>query len=940
MKKIIIKCIFTLLFVLSHLSLFSQNALLPNIVGQYPLKCKVNSGTVDYAKFYEINPWDVSNSNNHGTVKLTSTQIDPDTDKIFKVNKTFEATDSLNGQTYLSGVSRGYIHLENDPFQEANSLNSLTVGFWSETGATGTVLDTKFMKITIDEERCTMYYKTNSQSYTHSFTLENSTIDWNSIVIAYSVTSGFTFYVNDVPKEDILPGNTALEVLEGYGNRLSVLAKNFSRGLANVIFLNTKVQKAQLDLLKDLMIDQAAYAQRKFRNYPLDAPNLGQETKGTHNNGFFIKKNGQGTVNRFGSPRKAIYFANDASMGLPHLFENRKSTAINLNKINRGFTISLWIKITKPSSTDLDNISNKIKAAPKNSILYGIQSGDSTPIFGLQRVEDRLGIYTYIQKSDDIKIPWYNWFYDPVSLRKQTGWFHIIYVQHEYWSKTYVVKFGDAVNCDCKPNDWDCLRDCQMHYDYTSFKPLDNIDFWGLGSAGPGYRAETAIDDFSVYRWPMNVEEVTALHASEQKNEIKNHNPSTAFAVIGDQGCRGEMANKVAQNVKKFNPAYILGLGDDNYADRFYKNPSNCGPNIDANTGFLYHDFIHPYKGRHGSGNHSKNKFWSVLGNHDYKKLDASGKTDPDLLNEWTNFFSYPNNGRYYDKVIGDVHIFALNNNLSGNSVIGFNPEDPDGASPTSKQALWLKGKLEGSTAKYRIVICHVPPYTQVVAGPQGPPNHPILRWPFKKWGASAVFSGDQHFYERNEIDGFTYVVNGLGGADILENRQTKPIPEHKDATKFQYKEGQYGFMICDPDPKEKRITCKFYTVDDPENEKDKFFIYPYNKTSFHRKNETTKIKQEEISVEKDIASKFLLYPNPSKDGNFTLEFGLKKEGAVRFEILSLVGQLIYQKQKQHLAKGKQKLQFTKSDINLASGVYIVKVHTNEFSETRKLVVE
>jgi hypothetical protein len=38
------------------------------------------------------------------------------------------------------------------------------------------------------------------------------------------------------------------------------------------------------------------------------------------------------------------------------------------------------------------------------------------------------------------------------------------------------------------------------------------------------------------------------------------------------------------------------------------------------------------------------------------------------------------------------------------------------------------------------------------------------MRWPFKEWGASVVLSGHDHIYERIEVDGLTYIVNGLGG--------------------------------------------------------------------------------------------------------------------------------------------------------------------------------
>lgn len=38
------------------------------------------------------------------------------------------------------------------------------------------------------------------------------------------------------------------------------------------------------------------------------------------------------------------------------------------------------------------------------------------------------------------------------------------------------------------------------------------------------------------------------------------------------------------------------------------------------------------------------------------------------------------------------------------------------------------------------------------------------MQWPFSSWGADAIFSGHDHIYERLEINGIPYFVNGLGG--------------------------------------------------------------------------------------------------------------------------------------------------------------------------------
>lgn len=82
------------------------------------------------------------------------------------------------------------------------------------------------------------------------------------------------------------------------------------------------------------------------------------------------------------------------------------------------------------------------------------------------------------------------------------------------------------------------------------------------------------------------------------------------------------------------------------------------------------------------------------------------------------------------------------------------------------------------------------------------------------------------------------------------------------------------------------------------------------------------------------------IYPNPSKNGDFTIEFGLEQEGLAELEIVNFSGLLVYNKKYVNLEKGNHKLHLQKGDTNLSSGIYIVKLITQEFTETLKLVVD
>ncbi len=212
------------------------------------------------------------------------------------------------------------------------------------------------------------------------------------------------------------------------------------------------------------------------------------------------------------------------------------------------------------------------------------------------------------------------------------------------------------------------------------------------------------------------------------------------IGIIGDFGAAAEGAAKasnelaVANLVKSWNPDFLMTLGDDNY-------PSGAASTIDQNIGQFYHEFIYPYTGAYGSGSIS-NRFFPCLGNHDW--LTSNGQPHHD-------YFVLPGNERYYTYRQGPVEIFAINSNA-----------DPDGATPTSVQGRWLQEQLAASTAPWRLVYFHHPPYSAIAGG-----GNAYMRWPFAEWGASAVLSGHDHYYARIHTNNLVYFVNGLGGDDI-----------------------------------------------------------------------------------------------------------------------------------------------------------------------------
>jgi hypothetical protein len=245
------------------------------------------------------------------------------------------------------------------------------------------------------------------------------------------------------------------------------------------------------------------------------------------------------------------------------------------------------------------------------------------------------------------------------------------------------------------------------------------------------------------------------------------------FAVIGDYGADGPGEAAVAVMVKSWRPEFIITLGDNNY-------PSGEAASIDVNIGKYYAEFIGNYRGRFGPGS-SENRFWPSPGNHDW----IVGITP------YLDYFTLPGNERYYDVDRGLVHLYALDSDV----------HEPDGITVGSRQAAWLKQRMAASKACYDVVYFHHPAYSTADHGSTLP-----LRWPYRAWGAEVVFAGHDHTYERLEVDGIPYFVNGLGGASKYEFPVT-PIPE----TRFRYND-EFGAMRVVATPAQ--ISYEFFTID------------------------------------------------------------------------------------------------------------------------------
>ncbi len=259
---------------------------------------------------------------------------------------------------------------------------------------------------------------------------------------------------------------------------------------------------------------------------------------------------------------------------------------------------------------------------------------------------------------------------------------------------------------------------------------------------------------------------------------IETESETVRFAIIGDYGKAGPNAEAVAEMVIEWEPELILTVGDNNY-------DVGAAETIDENIGRYYHDFIAPYVGEYGDGAGDEaedNRFFPTLGNHDWLT---------DAAQPYFDYFELPGNERYYTFTAGDVQFFALDGNY----------DEPDGIRRDSVQAQWLQAALAESAAVWKVVYFHVAPYSSGDSG-----SNLVMQWPFTEWGASAVIAGHDHIYERLEVDGIPYFVNGVGGGAIYALGDI--LPE----SRFRFNHG-YGAMLVTASAEE--LTFEFYATFD-----------------------------------------------------------------------------------------------------------------------------
>jgi acid phosphatase len=199
------------------------------------------------------------------------------------------------------------------------------------------------------------------------------------------------------------------------------------------------------------------------------------------------------------------------------------------------------------------------------------------------------------------------------------------------------------------------------------------------------------------------------------------------FAVIGDwgNGKDGQMA--IAERMARVHDEtpfdLVLSVGDNIYPNGHYK------------------DFGKKFERPYEELIKRRVPFYTVFGNHDVRDGREAQMRYP-LFNM---------QGRsYYTVSRGDgmVEFFML-----------------DSTAMDERQVAWLDKKLGDSKAVWKVAVVHHPPYSSGRAHGSAMEIRKALEPLFVRHGVAAVFSGDDHIYQRvTPQQGVQYFVTGAAG--------------------------------------------------------------------------------------------------------------------------------------------------------------------------------
>lgn len=147
-----------------------------------------------------------------------------------------------------------------------------------------------------------------------------------------------------------------------------------------------------------------------------------------------------------------------------------------------------------------------------------------------------------------------------------------------------------------------------------------------------------------------------------------------------------------------------------------------------------------------------------VWGNHDLLSSEDGVAGGP-LLGLYPEIAARNSGKLYYDYEVGHAHFFVLNSAIDDTG-----SGEPDGINVNSTQYYWLRAALAASTARWKIVLLHRPPWTESTVYRTG---SEVMRWDYGDLGADLVLAGHAHAYQRVHLQNYVLATVGTGGAAL-----------------------------------------------------------------------------------------------------------------------------------------------------------------------------
>jgi hypothetical protein len=297
---------------------------------------------------------------------------------------------------------------------------------------------------------------------------------------------------------------------------------------------------------------------------------------------------------------------------------------------------------------------------------------------------------------------------------------------------------------------------------YTFYKDAD-----GDGLGNPAVTKDTC---FQPEGWVDNANDLNDYWVCDNiTGNYASSYDAFVFAIVGDLGDEGNTEESVANQIKSWDPEFIVTCGDNDYAT-----DGRQFDGFDRGIGRYFHEYIYNYHGIHGEGSDTW-RFFPAIGDH-----DGGDWSSPFSIENYLDFFSLPNQdlpgnfntgpGRYYQFRWGNVHFFILNG-------WDWDVAEPDGTDKDSQQARWLQEQACASDATFKIVVCHWPPYGSNRHWHSGDGKN-VRDWRWRAMGIDVIFSGNDHGYEKivlpedyeyNHINnGGVYGITTAGGGASL----------------------------------------------------------------------------------------------------------------------------------------------------------------------------